>query len=94
MTMSRNAVFVDAGYVYAQGGVSLTGSSLPRNQLQLNEAEIVNQLKSIAIASGMQLLRIYWYDGARGGGMTASQSALADMAHVKVRLGYINSAGD
>jgi hypothetical protein len=93
MFISRNAVFVDAVYLFAQGGVSLTGSSLPRIQLQLNESEIVNQLKSIAIAGNMPLLRIYWYDGARGG-MTPSQSALADMADVKVRLGYINSAGE
>lgn len=88
----RNAIFVDAGYVFGQGGVSLTGAAVARQQLQLNEAEIVNQLKSIALAGGMPLLRIYWYDGTRSG-MTVEQSTLADMADVKVRLGSINSAG-
>jgi hypothetical protein len=79
--------------VFGQGGVSLTGATVQRPQLQLNEAEIINQLKSIAIAGSMPLLRIYWYDGARSG-MTLEQSTLADMADVKVRLGSINSAGD
>jgi len=88
----RNAIFVDAGYVFGQGGVSLVGAAVPRPQLQLNEAEIINQLKSIAVAGGMPLLRIYWYDGARTG-MTLEQSTLADMADVKVRLGSINSVG-
>ena len=88
----RNAIFVDAGYVFGQGGVSLSGATVSRPQLQLNEAEIINQLKSIAVAGGMPLLRIYWYDGARTG-MTLEQTTLADMADVKVRLGSINSAG-
>ena len=92
MSNFRNAIFVDAGYVFGQGGVSLSGATIPRPQLQLNEAEIVNQLKSIAVAGGMPLLRIYWYDGARTG-MTLEQSTLADMPDVKVRLGSINSAG-
>lgn len=92
MNNFRNAVFVDAGYVFGQGGVSLTGAKVPQSQLRLNEAEIINQLKFIAIAGGMPLLRIYWYDGAKNG-MTLEQSALADMADVKVRLGSINSAG-
>jgi len=89
----RNAVFVDAGYVFGQGGVSLTGSTVQRPQLQLNESEIINQLRSIAIAGGMPLLRIYWYDGARAG-MTLEQTTLAEMPDVKVRLGSINSAGN
>jgi len=92
MNSFRNAIFVDAGYVFGQGGVSLSGATIQRPQLHLNEAEIVNQLKSIAVAGGMPLLRIYWYDGARTG-MTLEQSTLANMADVKVRLGSINSAG-
>jgi hypothetical protein len=92
MISFRNAIFVDAGYVFGQGGVSLSGSTIPRQQLQLNESEVVNQLKSIAIAGGMPLLRIYWYDGSRSG-LTLEQATLADMADVKVRLGSINSAG-
>jgi hypothetical protein len=93
MNIARNAVFVDAGYVFGQGGVSLTGSSVQRPQLVLNESELINQLKSIAVSGGMPLLRIYWYDGSRSG-MTVEQTTLANMPDVKVRLGYVNSAGE
>lgn len=44
------------------------------------------------MSAGAQLLRIYWYDGAKNG-MTVEQLVLADMQDVKVRLGSINSAG-
>lgn len=92
--MQRNAVFVDAGYLYSQSAVSLTGANAARPSLRLDEAELINQLKSLALnlSAGAQLLRIYWYDGAKNG-MTAEQLVLADMADVKVRLGSINSAG-
>ncbi len=39
-----------------------------------------------------QLLRIYWYDGMRGT-MTVEQTTLAEMPDVKIRLGYMNGAG-
>lgn len=92
--MHRNAVFVDAGYIFAQGSISLNGSKLNRSDLRLDEAEIVRQLKLLALHVGAeaQLLRVYWYDGAKSG-MTVDQVALADMEDVKVRLGSINSAG-
>ena len=92
--MNRTAVFVDAGYLYSQSAVSLVGVNTPRTQLQLNESELVGQLKSLAgeLTKG-ELLRIYWYDGAKNG-MTVEQLVLADMADVKVRLGSINSAGE
>jgi uncharacterized LabA/DUF88 family protein len=93
--MERNAVFVDAGYLYAQSSICLSGSKLNRPQLKLNEAEIINQLKSIALtrSAGKPLLRIYWYDGAKNG-MTVDHITLANMEDVKVRLGSINSAGE
>ena len=92
--MQRTAVFVDAGYIYAQSAVCLTGSNVNRAQLKLDESELIDQLKSLAltVGAGAQLLRIYWYDGAKNG-MTVEQLVLADMPDVKVRLGSINSAG-
>jgi uncharacterized LabA/DUF88 family protein len=90
----RNAVFVDAGYVFAQGSVSVAGTKIVRPNIKLDEAEIINQLKSLAFAKsgGAALLRIYWYDGAKNG-PTVEHIALANMEDVKVRLGFINSAG-
>jgi uncharacterized LabA/DUF88 family protein len=94
--MKRHAIFVDAGYVFAQGSFSLLGrSSTPRTQLKLDEAEIITQLKSLASgqSAGVQLLRVYWYDGARSG-PTVEHLALANMQDVKLRLGSINSVGE
>jgi uncharacterized LabA/DUF88 family protein len=92
--MQRVAAFVDAGYVYAQSAVCLTGANVNRAQLKLDEAEFINQIKSLALTlgAGAQLLRVYWYDGAKNG-LTVEQLVLADMQDVKVRLGSINSAG-
>ena len=94
--MNRIAVFIDAGYLYAQGSVALTGSEKPRTSLSLDEPRIIAELKSLAIAKaeGCSLLRIYWYDGAVSGGhLSSEQARLAQLDDVKVRLGFINTAG-
>jgi len=93
--MKRHAVFVDAGYVFAQGSVSLSGSKTPRTQLKLDATEIITQLTALALAksTGVPLLRIYWYDGA-GSRPTTEHLVLANMDNVKLRLGSINSAGE
>jgi uncharacterized LabA/DUF88 family protein len=94
--MKRHAIFVDAGYVFAQGSVSLLGSKIPRTQLRLDAPAIVTQLKSLALTQspGVQLLRIYWYDGATWSGPSVDHLAIARMDNVKLRLGSINSAGE
>ena len=93
--MKRHAIFVDAGYVFAQGSVSLSGSKTPRTQLKLDATEIIAQLTTLALAksAGVPLLRIYWYDGAWNG-PTVEHLALANTENVKLRLGTINSAGE
>jgi uncharacterized LabA/DUF88 family protein len=93
--MKRHAIFVDAGYVFAQGSVSLSGSKTPRTQLKLDATEIIAQLTALALTKsvGVPLLRIYWYDGAWNG-PTIEHLALANMQDVKLRLGSINSAGE
>jgi len=93
--MKRHAIFVDAGYVFAQGSVSLLGKNSNRTQLQLDEAEFVRQVRFLALkqSDGVQLLRVYWYDGARNG-PTVDHLALANMQDVKLRLGSINSVGE
>jgi hypothetical protein len=92
--MKRHAIFVDAGYVFAQGSVSLLGRNTPRERLKLNETEIVRQLRLLAEhrSSGVPLLRVYWYDGARNG-PTVEHLGIANMEDVKLRLGSINSVG-
>ena len=87
------AVFVDAGYLFAQGSGELCGRKLPRIELTLDHAAVVAKLKAFAEThSNLPLLRIYWYDGASQG-PTPQHNTLAGLADVKVRLGLVNSVG-
>ncbi|MGB7126312.1 MAG: NYN domain-containing protein [Methylovirgula sp.] len=94
--MTRVAIFVDAGYLYAQGGVALFGSKKPRHDLILDSPAAIAELKlaAAAKAASCSLLRIYWYDGARTPDLSPEQARLASLDDVKIRLGSLNSAGD
>lgn len=92
--MNRVAVFVDAGYLFAQGGRLLTGQRLQRRQMQLKNGNLVEALRKFAEeTSEAKLLRIYWYDGTSAG-PSDQHRKLASMAGVKVRLGFVNSHGE
>lgn len=95
--MDRVAVFVDAGYLFAQGSVAISGSKKRRVDLVLDAPAVVAELEAFAIAkaTGCSLLRFYWYDGAIGGTRpTADQALLAHLDNVKLRLGFVNSVGE
>jgi len=93
--VERAAVFVDAGYVFAQGSVLLTGTRQNREFLSLNIRNISIALPdAVATQTGLALLRIYWYDAMRVGRPTPEQMALADFPDIKIRLGQVNSAGE
>lgn len=91
--MDRVAVFVDAGYLFAQGSVELCGAKLTRARVTLDYEGVVAALKAFAEeTSSLSLLRIYWYDGTSQG-PTSQHIALAEQTNVKVRLGFVNSFG-
>jgi uncharacterized LabA/DUF88 family protein len=93
--MQRAAVFVDAGYLFAQGSVLLTGAKQGREYLALDIAAVVSALRdATSRLTELPLLRIYWYDAMRFGRPTAEQMALADSPDIKTRLGQVNSAGE
>jgi hypothetical protein len=57
--MDRVAVFVDAGYVFAQGSVLLAGRKLPRAEITLVHDEAVKAFGEFAAkVSGVPLLRV------------------------------------
>jgi uncharacterized LabA/DUF88 family protein len=94
--MNRVAVFVDAGYLFAQGSVSVTGSKQPRHSMVLDAQMVIAKLKALSdeCSPGTTLLRIYWYDGMGSYGQpSADQVLLAESDDVKLRLGLINSHG-
>lgn len=94
--MSRVAVFVDAGYLFAQGSTALSGAKKPRSTLVLNETAVVSELRDVAAAKseGASFLRVYWYDAPLSGGrLSVEHTSLALSDHVKLRLGFLNSVG-
>jgi hypothetical protein len=92
--MDRVAVFVDAGYLFAQGSALLAGRKLPRSEMSLDHDAAVKALSAFAVsASGVPLLRLYWYDGTSTG-PTAQHLTLAHLPDTKVRLGFVNSVGE
>ena len=57
--MDRVAIFVDAGYLFAQGSKELCGAKLPRGSIRLDHAVLSATLKEFAERlSGLPLLRI------------------------------------
>jgi uncharacterized LabA/DUF88 family protein len=95
--MRNCAVFVDAGYLFAQGSAAISGAGKKkRAELVLNAPKAIQSLKQKAEekASDARLLRIYWYDGTVGGMRpTTEQASVANLDDVKLRLGFINSHG-
>ena len=95
--MLQMAVFVDAGYLYAQGSALLAGSKQPRTKIRLNVSSLLADIVSLTRAAEptARLLRIYWYDGVtRGGILSHEQKAVADSENVKCRFGTINGRGE
>jgi len=95
--MLQTAVFVDAGYLYAQGSALLAGSKQPRSRVRLNVPAMLADLlaEAKAVEPNARLLRVYWYDGlARGGSLNIEQRTVAESENVKCRFGTINSRGE
>jgi len=93
--MDRVAVFADAGYLYAGGSTSISGSSKKRQELTLDVPACVQYpIQKAEQLSGLKLLRIYWYDGAISSRLSTDQQLLAASDNVKLRLGIVNTFGE
>ncbi len=89
-SVDRSAIFVDAGYLFAAGG-ELCCDERSRGDLHLEAARLNEFLCGLAQASGLPVLRTYWYDGAKEAVATKSQQVIAALPNVKLRLGRLNS---
>jgi len=93
--MERVAVSIDAGYLFAQGSVALTGMKQGPEYLSLSIPDVLAALQGIATQqTQLPLLRVYWYDAMRLGRPTTEQMALSDSADIKIRLWQVNAAGE
>lgn len=84
--MDRCALFVDAGYVLADGAMAVHGTRR-RESVSWDYAGLLQLLASLARErSGLPLLRCYWYEATVEGRRSADHDALADLPGVKLRL--------
>jgi uncharacterized LabA/DUF88 family protein len=95
--MQQIAIFVDAGYLHAQGSALLTGQKKLRPQIILDVSLTLQKLQELSqsFALGSRLLRTYWYDGlTRTGRLSSEQEQIANAPYAKLRLGTVNSRGE
>jgi hypothetical protein len=91
----RYACYIDVGYLYAEGARLLSGMRQPRHAVHLDYDGFLCALADLARTRvpGGHLLRVYWYDGARGA-PTPAQMAIAYRDDLKLRLGMIDAQGN
>jgi uncharacterized LabA/DUF88 family protein len=91
--VDKAIVFVDAGYLLAASAELLTGSK-KRSAIEVSYQPLVAALIGMAEHHcRLDMLRVYWYDGARRGIPTQDQLVLAHLPHVKLRLGRRTAYG-
>jgi NYN domain len=85
--VDRCALFVDAGYVLADGAMAVHGTR-HRESVSWNYAGLLQFLGTVAgDRTGLPLLRCYWYEATVEGRRSSEHDALADLPGVKLRLG-------
>jgi uncharacterized LabA/DUF88 family protein len=91
--LSRYAIMVDVGYIYASAG-ELLFSAASRREYRVDADKLIQALTRHAedLVRG-ELLRVYWYDAARDRVPTIDQRVIAQMPWVKLRLGNLNARG-
>jgi uncharacterized LabA/DUF88 family protein len=91
--LSRYAIMVDVGYIYASAGELLFGAA-SRREYRVDADMLIQALTRHAdeLIRG-ELLRVYWYDAARDRVPTIDQRVIAQMPLVKLRLGNLNARG-
>ncbi len=91
--LSRYAIMVDVGYIYASAGELLFSAS-SRREYRVDADKLITALIKHADEQVRgQLLRVYWYDAARDRVPTFDQRVIAQMPLVKLRLGNLNARG-
>ncbi|MCP9951642.1 NYN domain-containing protein [Actinomadura madurae] len=87
--MDRCALFVDAGYLLADGAMAVHGTR-HRETVSWDFGGLLQLLGSLARErTGMPLLRCYWYEATVEGRRNPEHDALADLPGLKLRLGRI-----
>ncbi|OUC80185.1 NYN domain-containing protein, partial [Streptosporangium minutum] len=87
--MDRCALFVDAGYLLADGAMAVHGTR-HREAVSWDYPGLLKLLGNLSKErTGLPLLRCYWYEASVEGRRTAEHDALADLPGLKLRLSRI-----
>jgi uncharacterized LabA/DUF88 family protein len=87
--VDRSALFVDAGYLLADGAMAVHGTR-HRETVSWDFAGLLQLLSNLARErTGLPLLRCYWYEATIEGRRAPEHEALADLPGLKLRLGRI-----
>jgi NYN domain len=85
--VDRCALFVDAGYVLADGAMAVHGTR-QRESVSWDYAGLVKLLTGVSRdRTGLPVLRCYWYEATVEGRRSSEHNALADLPGVKLRMG-------
>ncbi len=87
--MDRCALFVDAGYVLADGAMAVHGTR-HRGSVSWDYAGLVKLLTGLSRdRTGLPVLRCYWYEATVEGRRSAEHETLGDLPGLKLRIGRI-----
>ncbi len=87
--MDRCALFVDAGYLLADGAMAVHGTRR-REAVSWDFGGLLQLLGNLARErTGLPMLRCYWYEATVEGRRSPEHDALADLPGIKLRLSRI-----
>ncbi|MBB4935069.1 uncharacterized LabA/DUF88 family protein [Lipingzhangella halophila] len=87
--MDRCALFVDAGYLLADGAMAVHGTR-NRDSVSWDYAGLARLLDEVARdRTGLPLLRCYWYEATSDDRRTQEQDGIADIPGIKFRAARI-----
>jgi uncharacterized LabA/DUF88 family protein len=87
--VDRCALFVDAGYLLADGAMAVHGTR-HREAVSWDFAGLLQLLTNLSRErTGLPMLRCYWYEATVEGRRTPEHDVLADIPGLKLRLGRI-----
>jgi hypothetical protein len=87
--VDRCALFVDAGYVLADGAMAVHGTRRGESVSWDYEGLLQFLAGLVTERTGLPLLRCYWYEATVDGRRTPEQDSLADMPGIKLRVAKI-----
>lgn len=91
--MDQQAIFIDAGFLLAVGGMQTAGTSL-RSATTVNFELLIEGIRKCTQEfSGLPTLRTYWYDASKDALFTEQHKRVGMISGVKVRLGRMSVDG-